>query len=308
VRAGSRALLATLALAPAVPAAAWTRTATPDGLCQWWGTRQIHYRVTDPSAVAGGPCHDGGDPLEAVALSYQAWSGGAPAGEALACTDLRLVPDGVVPTAHGGDDGQNAVIFRRGSCEPGAGLVPAGHPCLAEGTCAEAFQCWDHDARYLALTTTTYRVETGEIVDADIEVNGTSEGALGGFPFTCVDPPAPTCRRVDQAGCIFMDLRNTLTHEVGHVLGFAHDPGVESSMNGQASAGETSKRTLHADDVAGLCAVYPRGAPTSTCGESGGCATPRDGPGGGLAMLAAGTALWRLRPGRRRRQDTTTPA
>src|SRR5512136_1871353 len=104
-----------------------------------------------------------------------------------------------------------------------------------------------------------------------------------------------------------MDLRNTVTHEMGHVLGFAHDSARASAMNGQASAGETAKRTLQPDDVEGMCSVYPRGADTSTCGETGGCGTPRSGPGGWLAALAAVVALWRTRP-RRGDQDTTTPA
>jgi hypothetical protein len=307
VRAPSLAVLAGLALAVAGPAAAWTRTPTSSGLCQYWGTREVGYLVTDPAGVDEGICHEGGDPVEEVIHAFDAWSGATRAGETLPCTDLRLVFAGRTRSGDTGEDGRNVVAFRRGSCTGTSGVVPAGHPCIAEGSCGDPFQCWDHDARYLALTTTTYRVSTGEIIDADIEVNGTSEGVRGGFPFTCVDPPATTCSRIDQQGCIFMDLRNTITHEVGHVVGFAHDAVPGSAMNGQASAGEVGKRWLHADDVAGMCAVYPRGARTTTCGEAGGCGT-RAAPGGWLAPLAAGMLLWWIRPRRRARQDTTTPA
>jgi MYXO-CTERM domain-containing protein len=35
-------------------------------------------------------------------------------------------------------------------------------------------------------------------------------------------------------------------------------------MAAHTEPGETAKRTLHADDLLGICAIYPRGAQTTT--------------------------------------------
>jgi hypothetical protein len=77
---------------------------------------------------------------------------------------------------------------------------------------------------------------------ADITLNGQ------GFAFTT----APT-------GATAADVQNTVTHEVGHLLGFDHSPDPESTMFADAPLGETKKRDLTADDAQGLCDVYPLG-------------------------------------------------
>jgi MYXO-CTERM domain-containing protein len=95
--------------------------------------------------------------------------------------------------------------------------------------------------------------------------------------------------------CISIDVQNTVTHEAGHTLGLAHSSDASATMAASAPAGETAKRTLHADDLAGICAIYPRGAQTTTslgdpirlepAGSGCGCSSGR----GGLA-----SALWPL--------------
>jgi uncharacterized protein (TIGR03382 family) len=123
-----------------------------------------------------------------------------------------------------------------------------------------------------------------------------------GFVFTCLDPPAPSCGGSTTAGCIAMDLQNTVTHEVGHFLGFGHSEERTSTMYARASAGETRKRRLSADAAQSTCSVYPTGAPGYPCAVAAdGCSTA-----GGSPALAAAAALLLLL--RRRRQDTTTPA
>ncbi|MFU8807114.1 MAG: matrixin family metalloprotease [Bradymonadaceae bacterium] len=96
----------------------------------------------------------------------------------------------------------------------------------------------------VALTTVTFRPSTGFIVDADIEMNGAM------YTYTDVDNPDAT----------LVDVRNTLTHEVGHFIGLDHTSERNATMFGTAApAGELSKRTLHSVDIAGLCHIYPEG-------------------------------------------------
>lgn len=92
----------------------------------------------------------------------------------------------------------------------------------------------------LALTTLTYNKRTGEIVDADMEVN-TAEMKIT----TTAAPPADG-----------YDFQSIVTHEVGHFLGLAHTPVATATMFARYSPGQTSIRVLSADDVAGVCDAY----------------------------------------------------
>jgi hypothetical protein len=97
-------------------------------------------------------------------------------------------------------------------------------------------------------------VETGEIVSADIGINNQQ-------PWTI----SPT----GEAGRL--DLRGTVTHEIGHLLGVAHSQLGETQLVGggrRVLAAETvmfpisfsfgsSARGLRADDGAGLAVLYP---------------------------------------------------
>jgi MYXO-CTERM domain-containing protein len=94
-----------------------------------------------------------------------------------------------------------------------------------------------------------------------------------------------------------MDLRNTLTHEVGHFVGLAHARDPAATMDASTQMREVEKRTLAADDVDGVCAIYP-------AEDDGGCGCGSGGAAGALALLVAALALRRPR----RRQTTRTPA
>jgi MYXO-CTERM domain-containing protein len=96
-------------------------------------------------------------------------------------------------------------------------------------------------ADVLGLTTITFDTQTGEIHDADIEIN-THE-----FLFTWSDTG------------VSYDLLSTLVHETGHFLGVAHSDLAESVMNAKPMLGSTEHRELGADDVAAICAAYPPG-------------------------------------------------
>ena len=84
------------------------------------------------------------------------------------------------------------------------------------------------------------RPATGRIYDADIEFNDEF------FAFV-TDNPTPG---------LSVDIRNTLTHEVGHFIGLDHSSLPDSTMYGAAAVGELHKRDLHPDDREGLCSIY----------------------------------------------------
>ncbi|HXI60736.1 MAG TPA: matrixin family metalloprotease [Polyangia bacterium] len=153
-------------------------------------------------------------------------------------------------------------------------------------------------ASTLALTTVTYNRSNGQIVDADIEINGSQS-------------PLSTD---DAASASAFDLASILTHEVGHFLGLAHstepcaaDGSDCPTMNALYRRGSTAYRTLEGDDQAGLCAIYPAGRTVTDnrCLPQGGfsalCGTPAP-PSGGCALAgggagAGGRASWAVMGG-----------
>lgn len=105
----------------------------------------------------------------------------------------------------------------------------------------------------VALTTLFHDPDTGEIFDADMELNG------GAGEFS-------TCSRRCDLGVI--DLRNTVTHEAGHYLGLGHSAVPGATMAPYAFDGrEVEKASLAQDDREGYCALE---LPEHACG-SGGC-------------------------------------
>lgn len=154
-------------------------------------------------------------------------------------------------------------------------------------------------ARAFALTSVTFNPKNGVIADADIEVNTEF------YQFSSGQDPQPN----------HVDVQNTLTHEVGHFIGLDHSKKPEATMFATAPIGETSKRTLDADDINAVCATYPiadhaksqcasesdfpsrdnLGVGSSTCSVTG---LGSDAPTGwGWVFLSlAGLALWRKRP------------
>ena len=294
--------------APASALAGWVRSRVPnsDGsycaTCSqifWCNDRAITYAI-----------HEGGsddtaalESVTAAQQSFAAWS-------APACTDLRFIDGGTTPRydigySQGDADNLSLVVWREQSC---AKATPAGHECFEAGGCNNLYNCWEGSLQTIALTTTTFNNKTGEIFDADIEFNGL------GFVFSTVDGPACSNPPPRPAlNCVATDVRNTLTHEVGHVVGLDHpdlssEPGIDHAndrdvtMYSSASLGEVNKRTLHQDDIDGLCEIYPKGLKSQQCFKADevkgvGCDCSAAGASwGGLgAALAALAALWRRR-------------
>ena len=126
----------------------------------------------------------------------------------------------------------------------------------------------------LAKTSVTYNDQTGEIYDADIEVNAANNTV------TITDNPVK----------VEYDLQAILTHEVGHFIGIAHSPKRSAVMFSSYTPGSTSQRTLTDDDVAAVCAIYPPNSGVACNSEPRGgfdptCATPQDS--GGICAVSA---------------------
>lgn len=118
---------------------------------------------------------------------------------------------------------------------------------------------WPHDDanNTLGLTTVTYDPDTGEIYDADMEINATV--------------PLSTTDAVPQDG---FDFDSIITHECGHFLGMAHSGEDRATMFAHYTQGSSYMRELTADDVSGICSIYLPGGqravdPTATPDGSG---------------------------------------
>jgi len=155
-----------------------------------------------------------------------------------------------------------------------------------------------HAAGAFALTTTWFSTATGEILDADMELNQER------FEFA----------RCPEEGCVDgrVDLQDTVTHELGHFFGLAHSPDDrEATMWACADEGDVLKRDLAPDDIEGLCAVYPDGSLDAECEfdprggfdprcriDRGGCSCRAPGTGSApplALLLLVGLVLHRRR-------------
>jgi hypothetical protein len=94
----------------------------------------------------------------------------------------------------------------------------------------------------LAITTTSYDPQSGKIYDADIKYNPNYSWAVNG------------------AGNK-IDIQSVATHEIGHELGLDHSQYQDATMFWSTGQGDTSQRSLHSDDIAGVCYIYPSGSP-----------------------------------------------
>jgi hypothetical protein len=343
------ALRAAAALAAALlasPALAFVRTADratgaplawPLPIVPWHLNRDWPY--TSPSCASTAPVYDPALDvttttdltLAAVRASFAQWEQPG--------SDLELLYAGESPEIRvgAGGSGGNVVVFRRGWCSQNADALADG--CLDDlyGDCGARFGCFDDGQtcvgstacaqwRVVALTSVLYDPATGRIMSADIEVNGWDGNGKGtplgvyprfGWYFTCYSGATQTqqpqaCTTFGQDRCAYMDLQNTVTHEVGHFVGLAHPcgdaassagapdcysaprdnsdvPYVDRTMSPTADQREVKKRVLSPDEVAGIRAIYPA---TSGCA----CAV-----GGGAGAFSALLAALALRPLRRRR-------
>jgi hypothetical protein len=237
------------------------------------------------------------------------------------CADLSLTATEAKARLRPANDRRNSVMFVTGPewCD----TVDGRRVC--------------RDASILALTTVSSRSSTGEILDADIQLNAVNH--------SWGDLAAGSSADVD--------LQNALTHELGHTLGFDHTCRVDeeqaairklleqrlghpvddaffaawdvddggrqvplcrgaddalkkATMTAQSGLGDTELRTLSAIDVAGVCSVYsaesgrPCEAPLVGGKVVGGCGCdlPRRSPARWWA-IGVGALLVAVRRARR---------
>jgi hypothetical protein len=161
---------------------------------------------------------------------------------------------------------------------------------------------WPHNDpnNTLALTTVTYNPETGEIYDADMEVNTFT------VRVSIADPVPPDG----------YDFASIVTHEAGHFLGLAHSGDAHATMFAQYRPGSTAMRELAPDDVSGICSAdrpdgtratatgnvtadpcdpTPRRGLQSECRVAKGCALGAQGGGEPALIVLVLSALARAR-------------
>lgn len=267
--------------APGAGAQSFVRTAVPDrSFCLVWNTREYVYRLDS----AGSLRTPGDTEFPAIEAAFDSW-------RALSqtCSDFAFTrgPDIQKPRVGYVKDGtnENVLTFREADCND---VVPPGDPCIDADTCPNVYACWEHGGATIALTTTTFSFRTGYILDADIEFNASDNGR--GFLFTAVD--SPPCAGAPATDCVATDIQNTLTHELGHVVGLDHVKTLGSTMESAAMAGETHKRIIDAGSAAGFCSAYPPGLPPTQCGEDPnlGRHIQAVGQGTGMSLSGCGAA------------------
>lgn len=211
-----------------------------------------------------------------------------------------------------GRDNVNLIKFRDVSwCRPALGDDPPR--CHADSAAGLTTAVYVDDVR---------SKRDGAIVDADIELNGVN------FSISVDGQSEGT------AGCK-AELANTLTHELGHLLGLEHpcrvgnDPervdhtgarvpmcsmatGIpaitEATMYNFQDCGERKKESISQDEIEAICTIYPLAKDPRTCervgGNDGCCSTSGGGAPLGPLLGAIGLGVLVLR----RRRAAVPPA
>jgi len=282
-----------------MPAAAYVRTTTSAGVPTAWKTPCVTMVV---SLGAPPPELDAAAYLSAAQAAGAAWSQSSLDG-VQQCSNVIFT---VVPVAdvagQAGLDYHNRLIFRQDKW--------CSDPSPKNGSC--------YDPSALALTSMFMRPSTGEILDADLEVNATNF-IWGDF----VGQPELFENNTH-------DFQGAVTHEFGHVIGLDHvcyipgtlradgtpaprpvdnhrDPvpncgsenppsitGATMYVSVATPSSEVELRSLSPDDVQGACDIYPF-TPDLVClpptridpgSSSGGCSyAAQPGPGSIACVL-----------------------
>jgi uncharacterized protein (TIGR03382 family) len=238
----------------------------PDGRCLWWqegSTLTFRQQQCMPGEA------DCAARQEAVRLALRSWD------DVLAeCASLRISEGSATASRQVGyvQNGENENI-----------VVLRDRACTQEGDSSQGEDCWRYAAETLGLTTVTFQARSGQVLDADVELNAVAFAS-----------PAEA-----------RDLQGTVTHELGHALGLDHSADARSTMYPTSTP---DQRLIDEGSRQAMCTIYPRGAPAVHCGTQEpeesrqplgpwGCSAA----GGGEFLLSGLVALLALR--RRRREN-----
>lgn len=98
---------------------------------------------------------------------------------------------------------------------------------------------WTYGKEVVGMTITMYKQSSGFVTETDIVLNARDHT-------WAVDPPQ---------GSGHYDIQNVVTHEAGHLFGMGHSAVQDSTMFATTPVEETAKRSLDADDRAGIAAL-----------------------------------------------------
>jgi uncharacterized protein (TIGR03382 family) len=217
--------------------ACWTK-----GLPVWWKDSCVGYEIE----ASGGNNLPEDTVAQVAATSFAAWTTAQCGSGTITMTVTAGTPVPLMCTAvgyvKGAKNNVNEIIFHD--------------------------DAWPYNdgVNTIALTTLTFNSDTGQILDADIELNSAS-GMI-----TTTTPTATT-----------FDLQSVLTHETGHFFGLAHSGHTEATMFSMYKPASTSMRVLATDDISGICSLYGTSArPTATGAVASECNAPARGTYDGM--------------------------
>jgi len=221
--------------------------------CLWWGTSGVQFDQSD----LGNPV-TGEASFAAVSSALASWQAVMSSCGSLNLSEGARLASRSIGYDPGSSANPNLILFRTRSC---SSVVPPDDPCLSNGDCGNQYDCWPYGANVIALTTTHFKIESGQILHADIELNAAPRPY--GYYFTTAD--APPCTTTFSQSCVAWDIQATMTHEFGHSLGLDHTSYPTSIMTPTSNMGDTWKRTIDAGSRQFVCDIYPAGLPPRDC-------------------------------------------
>jgi hypothetical protein len=279
-------VLVGIAAAGPSEARAYVRTMTGDGRPLYWNRTEVPvlvYAAQPPPPLTPAKL------VDIVNAGAASWSR-----KDTGCTALHLlVGSKAAARAPVAADGVNRLMLR------------SDRWCPGDATTVD--DCYD--PFILAMTTVTRRLSTGEILDADVEINAVD--------YRWGDVVEDGGKSDD-----LNDLQSTVTHELGHLIGLAHTCSLdgappalddrgrpvpscdavpeeqETTMFPLILPGATGARTLSHDELRAACDIYPALDPSLEA-QPLGCSLGGRGSAGpwvsALLAVASSFALRRIK-------------
>ena len=147
----------------------------------------------------------------------------------------------------------------------------------------------------LAITVLSFDDVSGEVLDADIILNGKYE--LG-----TIDAALPAPTAADEPGATTYDIGRVLAHEMGHALALSDEPERKDAlMYPYVPRAKVLSAAPGTDDLAGLETLYANDPESADATAGVGCAGSGTTPGSSGAWCVVGLSLTALVLARRRR-------